>query len=99
MSSPDTYFDLQVNGYGGVDFNDEGLTAEGLHQACELLARDGVGGILATIITDHVPVMQRRLENLSRFRGQDELARRSRCGKPRPTCWRTCGCQPRSRTA
>jgi N-acetylglucosamine-6-phosphate deacetylase len=76
MSSPNTYFDLQVNGYGGVDFNDDDLTAEGLHQACELLARDGVGGILATIITDHVPVMQRRLENLSRFRGQDELAQR-----------------------
>ena len=29
--------DLQVNGYGGTDFNDDHLSAEGLHTACERL--------------------------------------------------------------
>ena len=54
MSGDLGYFDLQVNGYGGVDFNADGLTAGQLHLACEKLAADGVGGILATIITADV---------------------------------------------
>src|SRR5687768_9650920 len=42
MSAGTGYFDLQVNGYGGVDFNKEGLTADDLHRACERLEADGV---------------------------------------------------------
>src|SRR5687768_13445549 len=68
------YFDLQVNGYAGVDFNQEGLTAERLHCACERLREDGVAGILATIITEQIPVMCRRLERLFTLREQDPLA-------------------------
>ena len=47
-------FDLQVNGYGGVDFNKDDLTADELHAACAKLEADGVGGVLATIITESV---------------------------------------------
>jgi N-acetylglucosamine-6-phosphate deacetylase len=54
------FFDLQVNGYGGIDFNQDDLTAEGLHRACERLEADGVIGILATIITDDLNRMARR---------------------------------------
>lgn len=75
MSSP-AFFDLQVNGYGGVDFNQDDLTAEGLHRACERLEADGVAGILATIITDDLQRMSRRLSNLVRLRQQDPLANR-----------------------
>ena len=39
--SADGYFDLQVNGYGGVDFNRDGLSAEDLERACRRLADDG----------------------------------------------------------
>lgn len=70
------YFDLQVNGYGGVDFNQDELTAEGLHQACEKLSADEVDGILATIITEHVDVMCARLARLVALRDRDELAKR-----------------------
>jgi N-acetylglucosamine-6-phosphate deacetylase len=70
-----TFFDLQVNGYGGIDFNQDDLTAEGLHAACECLRSDRVGGILATIITDELDTMARRLENLVRLREQDPLAK------------------------
>jgi len=76
MNPSTGYFDLQVNGYAGVDFNQDDLTADGLHVACELMASHGVAGILATIITEHVETMCRRLANLVRLREQDELARR-----------------------
>jgi N-acetylglucosamine-6-phosphate deacetylase len=70
------FFDLQVNGYAGVDFNGEALTADRLHHACERLEADGVGGFLATIITDEVGVMCRKLATLARLRESDPLAAR-----------------------
>ena len=70
------FFDLQVNGYGGVDFNQDELTADGLHRACERLEADGVAGILATVITDDLQRMSRRLANLVRLREADPLAKR-----------------------
>jgi N-acetylglucosamine-6-phosphate deacetylase len=68
------YVDLQVNGYGGVDFNDDNLSAEGLHTACERLCNDGVESILATIITERLPTMCLRLRNLVNLRERDPLA-------------------------
>ncbi len=68
------YIDLQVNGYHGVDFNSDQLTAESLHEACERLAADGVAGILATIITDEVERMAGRLARLATLRAADSLA-------------------------
>ena len=75
MSTP-RFFDLQVNGYGGVDFNQDDLTPDALHRACERLEADGVAGILATIITDHLDRMSRRLANLVRLREADAIAKR-----------------------
>lgn len=68
--------DLQVNGYAGTDFNGDDLTAESLRHACEALAEDGVSEILATFITDDIPVMERRMRRLVQLREGDELARR-----------------------
>jgi len=68
------YFDLQVNGYGGVDFNRDELDAQSLHRACEKLRADGVSGILATIISEHMDVMAHRLSNLAALRAGDPLA-------------------------
>jgi len=70
------YFDLQINGYGGVDFNQDELTPEGLHTACQYLERDGVSGILATFITEKVETMCHRIERLVRLREADPLAQR-----------------------
>src|SRR5207249_4802147 len=69
------YFDLQVNGYGGIDFNQDELSDEQLHAACEKLRADGVGGILATIITENVDVMCMRLARLASSRNKHALAR------------------------
>jgi N-acetylglucosamine-6-phosphate deacetylase len=71
-----TYFDLQVNGYAGIDFNQDDLTAEALHTACKLLEEHHVEGILATIITEDIDRMAKRLHNLATLREQDPLATR-----------------------
>lgn len=44
-------FDLQVNGFAGVDFNDAGLTAAGLDQALRAMLASGVTRCLPTLIT------------------------------------------------
>ncbi|MFG0247986.1 MAG: N-acetylglucosamine-6-phosphate deacetylase [Phycisphaeraceae bacterium JB051] len=69
-------FDIQVNGYGGVDFNSDDLAGDALHQACARLRDDGVSGILATIITEKLPVMTQRLARLVELREQDELIKK-----------------------
>jgi N-acetylglucosamine-6-phosphate deacetylase len=69
-------FDLQVNGYGGVDFNQDNLTAEQLRLACESLQRDDVAGILATIITEQLPLMEQRIRTLVELRASDPLAQK-----------------------
>jgi N-acetylglucosamine-6-phosphate deacetylase len=53
------FFDPQVNGFGGVDFNSKGLTPEGLHQAAYSLAAFGVTRFLPTLITaSHERIVQ-----------------------------------------
>ena len=69
------FLDLQVNGYAGVDFQSDQMSADDLHRACAALRADGVWGILATIITEHVPVMERRLRRIVEFRDRDPLVR------------------------
>ncbi len=71
-----SFFDLQVNGYAGVDFNQDDLDPADLHRACERLESDGVIGVLGTIITDEIAVMCRRLSTLVALRDRDPLVRR-----------------------
>ncbi len=78
-TSPDIlrtmYFDLQVNGYAGVDFNKDDLTADELHTVCLRMQADGVEGFLPTIITEHLDVMSMRLARLAELREKDPLAK------------------------
>ena len=69
------YFDIQVNGYGGIDFNKEGLTGEELLRACTTLQRDGVTGIFATICTDEVSAMCQRAAQIVKLRDHDPVSR------------------------
>ena len=69
------YFDLQVNGYGGVDFNQDDLSADDLHRACAMLRGHGVGGILAAIITEKIDLMAARLRRIVELRERDPLAK------------------------
>lgn len=76
MASSPGYFDLQVNGYGGVDFNSDGLNSDQLHQCCQKLADDGVAVILATVITADLDAMCGRLKRIRELREKDPLTAR-----------------------
>ena len=71
MPPDDGFFDLQVNGYAGVDFNSDNLTADALHTACRRLSNERVSGILATVITGTIArdkargAYERRAEGLT----------------------------------
>jgi N-acetylglucosamine-6-phosphate deacetylase len=73
LSDAANFFDLQVNGYAGVDFNSDGLTGDALREACRRLRADGVEQILATIITDDLEAMERRLAKLAQCRAADSF--------------------------
>ncbi|MFC7397502.1 N-acetylglucosamine-6-phosphate deacetylase [Chelatococcus sp. GCM10030263] len=66
--------DLQVNGFAGIDFNDEGLTAEALDYALAAMLASGVTGCLPTIITADRHALAARLRAL------DEAVAASRLG-------------------
>jgi len=57
-------FDLQVNGYAGVDFNADTLPLEDMLAACRTLKEHGVDAILATVITADHDAMCRRIANI-----------------------------------
>ncbi|MFT7632894.1 MAG: N-acetylglucosamine-6-phosphate deacetylase [Mariniblastus sp.] len=67
-------FDIQINGYAGVDFCSNELDATQLHHACEKLIADGVDSILATVITDTIENLCAKLTRLVRLREADSLA-------------------------
>jgi N-acetylglucosamine-6-phosphate deacetylase len=69
------FFDVQVNGYGGVDYNTPGLSLEDLRRSCEILRADGVRAILATIITEELGTMEKLIARLVELREQDDLVR------------------------
>ncbi len=74
MSAP--YFDLQVNGFAGIDFQQDDLTPAMLEHAVSGLLVHGTGRILLTLITDSIDELCRRLENIERLRSSSERARR-----------------------
>ncbi|MFN7842075.1 MAG: N-acetylglucosamine-6-phosphate deacetylase [Pirellula sp.] len=62
------YFDIQVNGAFGVDFNDSSLTFDQFQMSLSQLRGSGVEKLLPTIITDDVGVMCARIRKLVDFK-------------------------------
>lgn len=73
MNEDGGYVDLQVNGYVGADFTGDGLMHEVALNACQQLRDEGVDGILATVITDDLDAMCRRLSRIVELRDTDPL--------------------------
>jgi N-acetylglucosamine-6-phosphate deacetylase/6-phosphogluconolactonase/glucosamine-6-phosphate isomerase/deaminase len=72
--------DLQLNGFGGVDFGADDLTVEQVRAACAAVAARGGGQALATVITDSIPALVRRIERLATILEEDPLVRRTLVG-------------------
>ncbi len=64
-------FDVQVNGYGGIDYQQDDLTTEQLRSSVRQLLRDGCSKILLTLITDEWPRLVRRLQYIKALRDAD----------------------------
>ena len=69
-------FDVQVNGYGGVDFQND-LTAEDLLRAAAALLRDGCPRTLLTLITCPWDHMLRKVGRLRELRDAHPVLRRA----------------------
>lgn len=67
-------FDIQVNGYAGVDFNDAALTPDALDDALHAMLRSGVTQCLPTLIT------ATEAELAARFAALDRAVASSRLG-------------------
>lgn len=74
------YCDLQVNGYAGIDFNNDRLTVGELEYACTRLAEDGVQAFLATVITAEIPRMVSSLQRLADAFERSTIVRTSMAG-------------------
>ena len=73
-------FDPQVNGYAGVDFQKDNLSAEDLHKANSGLKADGCPRWLLTLITDDFDKLIARLAHLKKLRDGDPVLSRSIAG-------------------
>lgn len=66
-------FDLQVNGFAGVDFNTDTIDAEALDHALEAMLATGVTGCLPTLITATESLLRARFETLDRAVARSRL--------------------------
>jgi len=63
-------FDLQVNGYGGIDFQQDNLSLDDLLSATRQLRAAGCSHFLLTLITDAWPKLTARLRHVRKLRAQ-----------------------------
>jgi N-acetylglucosamine-6-phosphate deacetylase len=73
-------FDLQVNGFGGIDFQRSDLQAYELGRAVQALHRHGMHRIFLTLITDDIDAMARKLERLEKIRAEHPAIAETICG-------------------
>lgn len=66
-------FDLQVNGFGGLDYQKEGITGKALRDSCDALRRHEMDRIFLTLISDDVDALCRKLENFESLRRADAV--------------------------
>ena len=65
------WVDLQVNGYGGIDFNSPGLTVEAVQAVTKRLADDGTAQYLPTFVTGDPEVVLANIRTVAAARRSD----------------------------
>jgi N-acetylglucosamine-6-phosphate deacetylase len=74
------FFELQVNGFAGIDFQQPELSREDLELAARALRRHGTTRILLTLITDRVDSLCAKLEHIERLRQKSPLLEQTIAG-------------------
>ena len=77
---PDALFDLQVNGFAGVDFQRSELTQAALRHAVDALHSHETRGIFLTLISDEIDALCRKLERIEEHCGRDPVIAATICG-------------------
>ena len=77
---PSSLFDIQVNGFAGVDFQRADLSADDVRRAVEALAAHETHRFFLTLITDGIDALCAKLKNLERIRAADRLIHAGVCG-------------------
>lgn len=73
-------FDIQINGYGGVDFQQAGLSADDLRRAARALRRDGCTRFFFTLVTSEWAGLLARLRHAKALRDADPELREAIAG-------------------
>ena len=73
-------FDIQINGFAGIDFQADDLTINDVHQVVEGLASHQTLRFFPTLITDSLDALERKFARLESFRSQDQLLAETMCG-------------------
>jgi N-acetylglucosamine-6-phosphate deacetylase len=72
--------DIQINGYAGVDFQQDEVTDSAVEAAAAGLRRDGCGRWFLTLITDEWSVLLKRLLGMKQARDRSATLRRQIAG-------------------
>lgn len=74
------WIDLQINGYGGVDFNSPGLTVEKVVAVTERLEGDGTAGYLPTLVTGNPDTVLANMRVIAEARRKSPICARNVLG-------------------
>ena len=80
MSSQRSLFDLQVNGFAGVDFQQPDLVHADLRRAIDGLRAHETHRILLTLITDDIDALCAKFSRIEAFRRADPVVAETVCG-------------------
>ena len=69
------WIDLQINGYGGIDFNSAGLTVDMVKAVTRRIAADGTAGYLPTLVTGDPEIVCANLRVIAAARRTDAECR------------------------
>jgi N-acetylglucosamine-6-phosphate deacetylase len=73
-------FDIQINGFAGVDFQQPDLTGEDLKRAMDRLAARETLRFFVALISDSIDALCAKLRNMERIRSVDSRVAESVCG-------------------
>ena len=80
MSLAPSLFDLQINGFAGVDFQNLALTQADLRRAIDALRAGQTHRILLTFITDEADALERKFAQIEKYRAADPVLAETICG-------------------